>query len=124
MLLRLLLKDREQRKRVAHIAAGILIFIHAYEKYESGHQSYIFFGIAGIIFSIIALLHPVIERKAPWVDAVFLVIEGILSIIIAIDFFHMGKMRLPIAYLFVAAFQFFMAFKRGKKGIAKHKATH
>ncbi|MEO7445052.1 MAG: hypothetical protein ABIU55_06090, partial [Ferruginibacter sp.] len=87
----MLVKDREKRKRFAHIGAGVIILIHAYEKYEAGHESYLFFGIAGLIFLAIAFLHPVIEKKAPWVDGVFLIIEGILSIIIAIDFFHLGK---------------------------------
>ncbi|MEO7445158.1 MAG: hypothetical protein ABIT96_00855, partial [Ferruginibacter sp.] len=72
----------------------------------------------------IAFLHPVIEKKAPWVDGVFLIIEGILSIIIAIDFFHLGKKALPITYLLLACFQFFMAFRRGRKGIEHHKSTH
>ncbi|CAN5798421.1 hypothetical protein BH11BAC3_BH11BAC3_12040 [soil metagenome] len=124
MISRLMFKNRDKRKRFAHIGAGIVILIHSYEKYESGHNSYIFFGIAGLVFLTIALLHPIIEKKAPWVDGVFLIIEGILSIIVAIDFFHLGKKALPLTYLFLASFQFFMAFKRAKKGIAHHKSIH
>ncbi len=124
MISRLLFKNRDKRKRFAHIGAGIVILVHAYEKYDSGHGSYIFFGIAGLVFLTIALLHPVIEKKAPWVDGVFLIIEGILSIIVAIDFFHMGKKALPVTYLSVAGFQFFMAFRKARKGIEHHKSTH
>jgi hypothetical protein len=123
MLLRHFIKNEEKRKRFAHIGAGIIILIHAYEKYESGHGSYHFFIVAGLIFLAVAILHPVIERKAPWIDGVFLVIEGILSIIVAFEFFHMGKKALPITYLFLAAFQFFMAFKKGKKGIRQHRTS-
>jgi hypothetical protein len=123
MLLRLLVKDRDKRRRIAHIAAGVIILIHAYEKYESDHQSYIFFIIAGLIFLTIALLHPLIEKKAPWIDGIFLVIEGILSIVVAIDYFGMGKKALPIAYLMLAVFQFFMAFRKSKKGIKQHKLS-
>ncbi len=72
----------------------------------------------------IALLHPIIEKKALWVDGVFFIIEGILSIIVALDFFHLGKKALPLTYLFLAVFQFYMAFKKSKKGIEIHKSTH
>jgi len=65
-------------------------------------------------------LHPAIEKKAPWIDGVFFIIEGILSIIVAIDFFHMGKKGIPYLYLLTAAFQFFVAFKKSKKGWKEH----
>ncbi|MGB4771631.1 MAG: hypothetical protein WBP58_09235 [Chitinophagaceae bacterium] len=124
MLLRHFFKNREKRKRFAHIGAAVVIFIHAYEKFEHHNPAYISFTVAGIVFMTVALLHPVIEKKAPWVDGVFFVIEGILSIIVAIDFFSAGKKALPITYLLLALFQFFMAFRKSKKGIEAHKNHH
>lgn len=121
MLLRMLFKNRTKRKRYAHIGAGIVILIHAYEKYESGHGSYLLFGIAGLVFLSVALLHHRIEQKAPWVDGVFFIIEGILSLVVAYEFFHAGKKALPITYLFLACFQFVMAFRKSKKGVEHHK---
>ena len=121
MLLRYLIKNKEKRKRFAHVAAGIIILIHSYEKYEGGHGSYKLFAIAGLVFMAIAIFHPFIEKKAPWIDSIFLCIEGILSIIVAFDFFHSGKKALPITYLVLAIFQFFMAFRKSKKGIEHHK---
>jgi DNA integrity scanning protein DisA with diadenylate cyclase activity len=124
MILRHLVKNKNKRKRFAHIGAGIVILIHSYERYESGIDSYILFGIAGLIFLAIAFLHPIIEKKVPWLDGLFFIIEGVLSIIVAIDFFHVGKKALPITFLFVAAFQFYMALKKSKKGIELHKLHH
>lgn len=124
MVLQRLFKNKEKGKRFAHIAAGFVILIHSYEKFESGHNSYILFGIAGLLFIFIALLHPIIEKKAHWIDGVFFIIEGILSLIVAIDFFYLGKKALPSTYVLLAAFQFFMAFKISKKGIQVHKSTH
>lgn len=121
MLLRLLSKDREKRRRFAHIGAGMVILIHAYEKYETGHGSPTLFAIAGIVFLLVAILHPQLEKKAPWVDGVFFVIEGILSIAVAYDHFHLGKKALPIAYSLLAIFQFVMAFRKGKKGMEHHR---
>ena len=121
MLLRLLIKNTEKRKQFAHIGAGIVILIHSYEKYEHGHDSYKLFAVAGCIFLTIAFLHPILEKKVPWIDGVFFIIEGILSIIVAFDYFLLGKKALPITYLALAGFQFFMAFKKSKKGIAHHK---
>jgi DNA integrity scanning protein DisA with diadenylate cyclase activity len=124
MILRHLVKNKNKRKRFAHIGAGIVILIHSYERYESGIDSYILFGIAGLIFLAIAFLHPIIEKKVPWLDGLFFIIEGVLSIIVAIDFFHVGKKALPITFLFVATFQFYMALKKSKKGIELHKLHH
>ena len=124
MIRRHLIKDKEKRKRVAHVVSALTILIHAYENYETGHHSYILFGIAGLVVLVLALFHSAIEKKLPWIDGVFFVIEGVLSLIIAIDMFNMGKKRLPITYLALAIFQFYMAFRKGKKGIAAHKAKH
>jgi hypothetical protein len=121
MLLRLLMKDKQKRERIAHIVAGAIIFFHGYEKYDSGHDSYLFFFIAGAVFLLIALLHPVFEKRFPWIDGVFFVIEGLLSLIVAWDYFHAGKKGLPIAWLLASLFQFFAAYKKSKKGITHHK---
>lgn len=109
--------------RLAHIGAGIIILVHAYEKYEGAHDSYKLFAVAGLVFLLIALFHPIIEKKIPWVDGVFFVIEGILSFIVAIDFFHLGKKAVPIAYIIIGLFQFFVAFRKSRKAI-KHYRTN
>jgi len=71
-----LIKDKEKRNRVIHIISGMMILIHAYEKYEGGHESYLYFAIAGLVLLTIALLHPVLERRLPWVDGVFFCDRG------------------------------------------------
>lgn len=123
MLLRFLVKDKHKRRRLAHIGASFVIFIHAYERYESGHGSYLFFALAGLVFLTVALLHPIIEKKAPWIDGLFLVIEAILSFVIAAEFFSMGKKALPVAYMGVGIFQLIMAFRKGRKGLME-KSVH
>jgi hypothetical protein len=124
MILNRLIKNKEKARRVAHIAAGFVILIHAYEKYESGHGSFLFFVIFGVTFLAIAFFHHQLVQKFPWIDAVFFIIEAILSLIVAYEFFHVGKKALPITYVLLACFQFFMAFKMGKKGLEKHKLHH
>lgn len=116
-------KNTGKKKRIAHIIAAVIILVHGYEKFDSGHGSYLLFAIAGCIFLAIAILHTVIEKKSPWIDGVFFIIEGILSIIVAIDFFHTGKKGLPVCYLLLGIFQFIIAFRVGKKGMQHHKAT-
>lgn len=122
MIINHFIKNKEKRKRVAHVGAAVTILIHAYDNYETGHHSFKIFAIAGTVFLIIAFLHPVIEKKLPWVDGIFLIIEGILSMIVAYDLYSHGKKALPTTYLFLAIFQFYMAFKRGKKGITAHNS--
>ena len=124
MLSRLLFKNKDKRRRFAHIGAGVVILIHSYEKYEGGHDSYKLFALAGLVFLSIAILHPVIEKKIPWVDGLFFLIEGILSIYVALDYFHLGKKALPTTYIILGLFQFFMAFRKSKKGIEHHKTKN
>jgi uncharacterized membrane protein HdeD (DUF308 family) len=124
MLRRHLIKDKEKRKRVAHIAAAATILYHSYENYQTGHHPYKLFALAGIIVLLLALLHPVIEKKWPWIDGIFFIIEGVLSFVVAFDMYNMGKKALPTAYLLLGVFQFFMAFIKGKKGIETHKTLH
>ena len=117
-------RNKEKRKRLVHIMSGVVILIHSYGHYENGHESYVYFALAGIIFLSIAVFHPVIEKKAPWIDGVFFVIEGILSMIVAADYFHMGKKALPYVYLLLGCFQIVMAFVRSRKGMKQHKLNH
>lgn len=98
-------KTKEKLKKISHILAAVIIFLHAYEKYESGHSSYIYFVIAGIIFFSVALFHHQLKLKFPWIDNCFFIIEAALSFIIAYDYFHMGKTGLPFMYLFAGLFQ-------------------
>jgi intracellular septation protein A len=96
---------KEKLKKISHILAGLIILFHAYEKYESEHGSYIYFVVAGVIFLSIALFHHQLKLKFPWVDNSFFAIEAFLSLIIAYDYFHMGKVGLPFIYLFAGLLQ-------------------
>ncbi|MFT3680247.1 MAG: hypothetical protein QM791_08225 [Ferruginibacter sp.] len=117
-------KNREKRKKIAHFLAGLVILIHAYEKYESGHHSWVYFTVAGIAFTLIAALHSKIEKKLPWVDGVFFLIESSLSFVVAYEYFHVGKKALPACYVALGIFQLFMAFYKSKKNMRMHKAAH
>jgi hypothetical protein len=79
--------------------AGIVILQHSYEKYHSGHDSWAFFAIAGLVFIIIAVLHHTIAQKAPWIDGVFFAIEGILSYVMAYDYYIWERKVCPPAIL-------------------------
>ena len=120
MFLDRLKKNKEKLKKLGHAFASFVILMHAYERFESGHSSYLFFTIFGIIFLSVAIFHHQLLKKFPWVDAVFFIIEGILSLIIAYEFFHVGKKIIPFLYLVSAFFQFFMVVKSGKMGLKKY----
>ena len=119
-----LIKDKEKRKRVAHLAAAATILIHSYDNYETHHHSYKLFAIAGLIVLTLAIFHSIIEKKLPWIDGAFFVIEALLSLVVAFDLFNYGKKALPVTYLLLGLFQFYLAFKKGKKGIEEHKINH
>ncbi|MEI9947270.1 MAG: hypothetical protein WDN26_24045 [Chitinophagaceae bacterium] len=115
MLLKYLIKDKNKRKRVAHIGASFIILIHAYENHETSHHSYKLFLVAGIVFLAIALFHPVIEKRFPWVDGVFFLIEGILSLMVALDLFHMGEKSITYNLCTARYFPIFYSISKREK---------
>ena len=117
----MLFKNIERRNKVVHMMGGLLILLHAYEKYSIGESVYIYFAVCGLLFSVIALLHEKLAKNYPWIDGVFFGIEGLLSIVVAIDYFRMEKKALPYAYLVAAALQFLAAFKKSKRGIKRQE---
>ena len=122
MLRRHLIKNDDKRKRVAHIGAAVVILINAYDNFESGQPIYKLFLVAGFVVLLLALFHHSIEKKAPWVDGVFFIIEGLLSLVVAFNYFHLGKKALPVTFVLLAVFQFYMALRKGKRGIAVHRS--
>jgi hypothetical membrane protein len=124
MLNKHLIKNEDKRKRFAHIGAAVIIFINSYDNYENGQSIYKLFAIAGFFVLSLALFHHTIEKKFPWVDGVFFVIEALLSLVVAFNYFRLGKKALPATFIFLALFQFYLAFKKSKKGIRLRKTSH
>ena len=110
MFLNKLKEKKSKLKKFAHIFAGLVILIHSYERYESGHDTYWFFALAGLIFITVALFHHQIQKKYPKIDSVFFLIEGLLSFIISYEYFHVGKKIIPFLYLFAGTLQIFVIY--------------
>jgi hypothetical protein len=121
MFLNRFIKNKEKAKRFAHIIAGVTILLHSLSHYQNNDPTYKLFFFAGLIFLTIAIFHPIIEKKAPWIDGVFFAIEGLLSLFVAYEFFHLGKKAIPFVYLLVGISQVFLAFIFSFKGIKQHK---
>jgi hypothetical protein len=112
---------KDKTKKLAHIFAGIIILVHAYEKYELDEGSWLIFLTAGIAFLLVAILHHRLVYIFPYVDGVFFFIEAILCAFIAVDYFVHGKKGLPWCYVIASAAYLFAAFIKGKKGKAIHQ---
>lgn len=115
-------QNREKKKKIAHILAGLVILVHGYEKFTSGHGSWLFFIFSGLVFLGFALLHHQLSKKMPWIDGVFFIIEGLLSFTVAYDYFHMGKKALPWCYLAVGIAQIVIAVVVSRKASRSHAA--
>jgi len=110
---------REKRNKFAHALAGIVILIHAYEKWVH-HSStawiFLFFGL--LVFTLV-IFHDRIHHRFPGIDAVFFFIEGILMFVTAYYYFTHDKKYLPYAYLLSGAVYLVLTFykfrKAGKK---------
>lgn len=112
--------NKEKKEKLGHIIAAFIILVHAYEKYDLGESSYIFFLIAGMLFLSIALLHHHIVKRFPYTDGFFFVIEASLYVVVAADYFHRGKKRAAMCYIAMAIAYIIAAFIKGKKGKAMH----
>jgi hypothetical protein len=124
MFLRYIIKNPHKKKQIAHIGASAVILIHAFDKYTVHRSGYELFLAAGLLFLTIAIFHPLIAKRLPWIDGVFFVIEGILSIVVAVEFLQAGKQALPLCYAFLGGFQFYMAFRKSKKAIGEHQSPN
>ncbi|MEO7801190.1 MAG: hypothetical protein ABIR81_04285 [Ginsengibacter sp.] len=102
----------------------MIILIHAWEKYALYESSYVFFVIAGVVFLLVALLHHRIAKLFSFVDGVFYVTEAAVYMIIAIDYFHLGKKALPWAYVLATIGYLVAAVIKGKKGSREHRRHH
>lgn len=111
---------KEKLKKLPHIMAGVLILLHAFERWDSGHTTYWFFLISGIVFLSVALLHHRLLARFPFVDTLFFVIEGMLSLIIAWEYHEAGKHAIPYMYVLAALLQLtavFVFYKRKKRAM-------
>lgn len=102
--------NKEKLKKIPHIVGGFMILLHSFERFETGHGSYIVFLITGIIFLSVAIFHKPLLKKFPLVDITFYSIEGLLSFVIAYEYWSIGKVGLPYAYMIAGVFQIFAVY--------------
>lgn len=110
--------NKEKLRKIPHFISGVIILLHSFERFETGHQSYIIFLICGIVFLSLAIFHHKIASKFPLADLVFYAIEAMLSLVIAYEFYSAGKQGLPFMYIAAATLQLlavFMFFRRPKQ---------
>lgn len=96
---------RQRLRRFAHFFSGLLILLHGFERYDSGHAMWPVFLLSGLIFMMLAFFHASLARIWSGIDGVSFVIEALLSFIIMVEFIQMGKRGLPFMYLFAGSAQ-------------------
>ena len=101
---------KEKLRKATHLLAGSVILLHALGQYEAGQGTYIYFLLSGLIFLSVALFHHTLKARFPWVDTIFFGIEGILSFLIAYEYFHLGKNALGCTYIFAGSLQLIAIF--------------
>lgn len=98
-------KIKSRLKRLTHPIAGMILLLHAYASYDSGHSSWFYFAIAGIIFISVAIFHHALEARFRFVDNVFFVLEAIASFVIAYEYLHLHKKGLMSVYILAGLLQ-------------------
>ncbi len=110
----------EKKEKLAHVIAGFIILVDAYEKYDLQESSYIYFLNAGLVFMGVAVFHHRLAHRFHYIDGIFFVIEAIVYCIIAAGYFHHGKKALPWCYVLIAAGYCFVAIVKARKGKVKY----
>jgi hypothetical protein len=121
MFLSKIKKIKKKAEKLTHFISSLMVLITALDKYESGNSTYIYFAIAGIVFLLVAIYHSKIVNNFTWVDNIFIFLEGSISLLIAFDYFQIGKKALPFAYLFAGIMQFIVGFFKIKKILSSNK---
>lgn len=106
---------KEKRKKFAHILAGIVILIHAYEKWEHHSGTWWVFFFFGLLVFTLVVFHNRIHHRFPGIDAGFFLIEGVLMFVTSYYYFSHDKKLLPYCYLLVGVAYIVMSFVRFKK---------
>lgn len=102
--------NKEKLKRIPHFFSAAIILLHALERFEAGHHTYLIFLLCGIIFFSLAVFHHKIAHRMPRIDVVFYCIESLLSFIIAAEYFSAEKKGLPFVYLIAGLLQIVAVF--------------
>lgn len=115
MFFRKFRKHRERNQKLAHLLAGLVILINAYDRFDAGNMVYLVYLFAGLTFIAVAVFLPYILKKAPWANAVFFLIESFLSFVIAYEFFTAGKSALPYVYVVLGIAQLIIPLIKTRK---------
>jgi hypothetical protein len=109
---------KEKLKKIPHIISAMVILLHSYERWETGHSTWIFFLLAGLIFISVALFHHPLAARFNKVDVLFYLIESVLAFLISYEYFHAGKKMLHFVYAVAGLLQLvavFVFLRRNKK---------
>lgn len=106
-------KRTPARERFSHFMAGLVLLVHAYEKFEAGHTHA---GIAFVVFGSAFILYGILHTRlhglavAPHLETAASVIEGTALVITAGTMMHAHHKALPGCYLFAACIYFAKAY--------------
>jgi hypothetical protein len=116
MFLKKIKKNKVRMQKLAHLLAGFIILINAWDRYDAGNPVYLVYLFSGIIFIAVGLFLPFIIKIIRWANVVSFIIESFLSFVIASEYFSAGKSALPYIYLAVGLAQLVLAFIKSRKG--------
>lgn len=113
-------KRTEAQQRFAHAMAGVLLLVHAFEKFEQHHvkagTAFVLFGMAFVLY---AWFHPRLHGHpiAPHLETGVFLIEGTAITITAAVYFHAGKKGLPACYMIAAVMYFVQAILQHRRNL-------
>ncbi len=114
-------KIKARLKKVIHPIAGMILLLHAYVSYDSGHAAWFYFAIAGIIFFCVAIFHHALEARFRFIDNVFFILEAIASFVIAYEYSHFHKNGLMSVYILAGVLQLVAVFIYSRKRLKASK---
>jgi hypothetical protein len=107
--------------KLVHALTALVIFLHGFDKLDKGEPGYWIFFLLGLLVVGLMIFHHRLAQRFRAVDSIFHIIEAIVLLIIAYEYYHHGAWGLQYGYALAAVGHIIGAILKAKKS---SRTTH
>jgi F0F1-type ATP synthase assembly protein I len=100
---------------LVHILTALVIFLHGFDKLDKGESGSWIFFLIGVLVVLILIFHRRLAQQFRSVDSIFHMLEAIVLLIIAYEYYHHGAWGLQYGYALAAIGHIIGAIVKAKK---------
>jgi hypothetical protein len=95
------MQTRERLQKMMHFLAGAIVILHGIEHMDTG-GAILFYLVIGVMMLTLAFFHEGVEKKFPKIAGGLYLLEAMVLLFIAFEYFEENKKILPLVYLIAA----------------------